>query len=70
MMLVIHCGFFRSFIVLHQELGQLAHNSQLGINRVIFSTKPRAEAMHIDSSFVEPNAWIMGMENCQQHNLH
>jgi hypothetical protein len=26
--------------------------------------------MHIDSSFVEPNAWITDMENCQWHNLH
>jgi len=26
--------------------------------------------MHIDSSIVEPNAWIMDTENYQQHNLH
>jgi len=26
--------------------------------------------MHIDSSFVEPNVWIMDTDNYQQHNLH
>jgi hypothetical protein len=26
--------------------------------------------MHIDSSFVEPNAWIMDTKNCWRHNLH
>jgi hypothetical protein len=26
--------------------------------------------MHIDSSFAEPKAWIMDMDNCQRHNLH
>jgi len=62
--LVIHCGSFRSFVALHQKLGQLARDSQLGISRMIFSMKSRVEAMHIDSSFAQPNAWIMDMKNC------
>ncbi len=37
---------------------------------MISSAKSRAEALHIDSSFVEPNAWIVDMENCQRLNLH
>jgi hypothetical protein len=37
---------------------------------MIFSRKSRVETMHIDSSIVEPNAWIMDTENYQQHNLH
>jgi len=68
--LVIHCGSFRSFVALHQESGRLAHDDQPGINRVISSTKSRAEAVHLDSSFVEPNVWIMDTENCRRHNLH
>ncbi len=68
--LVIHCGSFRSFVVLHQELGQLAHDGQPGISQMISSMKSRVEAMHINSSFVEPNVWIMDMENCRRHNLH
>jgi hypothetical protein len=68
--LVIHRGSFKSFVALHQELGRLARDGQLGINRVTFNTKSRAEAMHIDSSFVEANAWIMDTKNCQWHNLH
>ncbi len=65
--LVIHRG---SFAALHQESGRLARDGQPGISRVISSTKSRAEALHIDSSFVEPNAWIVDMENCRRHNLH
>jgi superfamily II DNA helicase RecQ len=68
--LVIHRGSFRSFVALHQESGRLARDSQLGINRVIFSTKSKVEAMHIDSSFAKPNVWIMDTKNCRQHNLH
>jgi superfamily II DNA helicase RecQ len=36
--------------------GRLARDGQPGISRVISSAKSRAEAMHIDSSFVEPNS--------------
>jgi superfamily II DNA helicase RecQ len=68
--LVIHYVSFRSFVTLHQELGRLARDGQPGVSQMIFSTKSRAEAMHIDSSFIEPNAWIMDMENYQWHNLH
>jgi superfamily II DNA helicase RecQ len=60
---VIHRGSFRSFVALHQELGRLARDDQPSINQMIFNTKLRAEAMHIDSSFAKPNAWIMDMEN-------
>jgi len=28
------------------------------------------EAMQIDSSFAEPNAWIMDTKNHRWHNLH
>ncbi len=35
-----------------------------------FSTKSKVEAVHIDSSFAEPNAWIMDMKDYRQHNLH
>ncbi len=68
--LVIHHGSFRSFAALHQESGRLAREGRPSISRVISSAKSRAEALHIDSSFVEPNAWIVDMENCRQHNLH
>jgi superfamily II DNA helicase RecQ len=68
--LVIHRGSFRSFVAVHQESGQLARDDRPGINRVISSTKSRAEALHIDSSFAEPNAWILDIENCRRHNLH
>jgi hypothetical protein len=63
--LVIHRGSFRSFVVMHQESGRLARNDKPGISRMISSAKSRAEALHIDSSFVEPNAWITDMENCR-----
>jgi hypothetical protein len=36
---------------------------------VISSKKSRAEALHIDSSFAEPNTWIVDTETCRQHNL-
>ncbi|CAK9265646.1 unnamed protein product [Sphagnum jensenii] len=62
--LVIHRGSFRSLVALHQESGRLARDGRPGISRVISSAKSRAEALHIDSSFVEPNAWIVDMENC------
>jgi superfamily II DNA helicase RecQ len=68
--LVIHCGSFRSFAAMHQESGRLARDGNPGISRVISSAKSRDEALHIDSSFVEPNAWIMNTENCRRHNLH
>jgi hypothetical protein len=68
--LVIHRGCFRSFVALHQKLDLFAHNSQLGISWMIFGTKSKVEAMHIDSSFAQPNAWIMDMKNCWRHNLH
>jgi len=53
--LVIHHGSFRSFVALHQELGRLARDGRPGINRVISSTKFRAEALHLDSSFAKCN---------------
>jgi len=68
--LVIHRGSLRSFVALHQESGRLAHDGKPGISRVISSAKSRAKALHIDSLFVEPNAWITDTENCQRHNLH
>jgi superfamily II DNA helicase RecQ len=68
--LVIHRGSFRSLVALHQKSGRLARDGRPGISRVISSAKSRAKALHIDSSFVEPNAWIMDMENCRLHNLH
>ncbi len=68
--LVIHRGSFRFLVALHQESGRFARDGRPGISRVISSAKSRAEALHIDSSFVEPNAWIVDMENCRRHNLH
>jgi superfamily II DNA helicase RecQ len=61
--LVIHHGSFRSFVVLHQESSRLARDGRPGINKVVSSMKSRAEALHIDSSFIEPNIWIMDTEN-------
>jgi hypothetical protein len=68
--LVIHHGSFRSFVVLHQKSNRLACDSWLGINPMNYNTKSKAKIMHIYSSFVEPNAWIMDTENYQWHNLH
>jgi hypothetical protein len=68
--LVIHRGSFRSFVALHQESSRFARDGRPGISRMISYTKSRAEALHLDSSFVEPNIWIMDMENCRRHNLH
>jgi superfamily II DNA helicase RecQ len=68
--LVIHRGSFKSFVALHQESGRLARDGRPGINRVISSTKYRAKALHLDSSFTEPNVWITDTENYQRHNLH
>jgi superfamily II DNA helicase RecQ len=68
--LVIHYGSFRSFVSLHQESGQLTHDGRPSISRVISNRKSRTEALHIDSSFAEPNVWIMDIENYQWHNLH
>ncbi len=68
--LVIHRGSFRSFAALHQESGRLARDGRPGTSRVISSKKSRAEAMHLDSSFAEPNAWIVDTETCRRHNLH
>jgi hypothetical protein len=53
--LIIHHGSFKSFVVMHQESSQLAHDDQLGINKVISSMKFRTEVLHINSSFIEPN---------------
>ncbi len=52
--LVIHHGSFRSFTTLHQELGRLARDDQLGISRLIFSMKSKVEALHINSSSLNP----------------
>jgi ATP-dependent DNA helicase RecQ len=68
--LVIHRGSFRSFVALHQESGQLARDGRPGTSRMISSTRSRAEALHLDSSFVEPNIWITDTEHCRRHNLH
>jgi superfamily II DNA helicase RecQ len=68
--IIIHHGSFKSFDVLHQKLGRLACDGQPSISQMICSTKLKVEAMHIDSSFDEPNVWIMDTENYQQHNLH
>jgi len=68
--LVIHHGSFRSFVALHQESSRLARDGRPGISRVISNTKSKAEALHFDSSFAEPNIWITDMENCRWHNLH
>jgi hypothetical protein len=38
-MLINHHGSFRSFAVQHQESSRLAHDGQVGINRMNFSTK-------------------------------
>jgi len=63
--LIIHHGYFRSFVTPHQESSRLACDGQPSISQMIFSTKSRIETMHIDSSFVEPKAWIMDTKNCQ-----
>jgi len=68
--LVIHRGSFRSFAALHQESGRLARDGRPGISRVISSAKSRAEALHLDSSFIEPNVWITNTKNCRRHDLH
>jgi len=68
--LVIHHGSFRYFTALHQESGRLARDDKPNINRVISSAKSKAEALHIDSSFVQPNAWITDTENYRRHNFH
>jgi len=44
--------------------GRLVRDGQPGINQMIFSTKLGVEVMHIDSSFIELDVWIMDMENC------
>jgi hypothetical protein len=62
-------GYTAYFGVNYQNL-ELEGDGRPGISRVISSSKSRAEALHIDSSFVEPNAWIVDMENCRRHNLH
>jgi hypothetical protein len=43
-MLIIHHGSFRSFVVLHQESGQLARDGQPSISKVISNVKFKAEA--------------------------
>jgi len=67
---VIHRGSFRSFAALHQESERLARDGQPGTSRVICSTNSGAEALHLDSSFAEPNLWITDTENCRRHHLH
>jgi hypothetical protein len=37
---------------------------------MISSAKYKAEALHIDLSFIGPNAWNMDIENYRCHNLH
>jgi hypothetical protein len=37
---------------------------------VISSTKSSAQALHLDSSFAEPNVWITDTEKCRHHHLH
>jgi hypothetical protein len=63
--LVIHYGSSKFFVVLHQKSSRLVHDGRLGINRVISSTKSRAEALHIDSSLVEPKlgSWTQRIVN-------
>jgi hypothetical protein len=68
--LVIHRGSFRSFVILHQESGWLTCDGWLSISRVIYSLKSRAKVLHINSSFVKPNTWIMDTKNYRQHNFH
>jgi len=68
--LVIHRGSFRSFAALHQESSRLARDGRPDISRVISSTESRVEALHLDSSFAEPNVWITDTENCRRHHLH
>ncbi len=68
--LVIHHGSFKSFVALHQASGRLARDGRPGISKVISSTKSRAEALHLDSSFVEPNVWITDKENGRCHDVH
>jgi len=68
--LVIHCGSFKSFPTFHQEFGRLVWDGKLGISQVVTNKELCAEAMHIDPSFVEPNAWIMDTNNCRRHGLH
>jgi superfamily II DNA helicase RecQ len=68
--LVIHRGSFKSFAALHQESSRLARDGQPGISRVISNAKSTVEALHIDSLFVQPNAWITDMENYRRHSLH
>jgi hypothetical protein len=40
------------------------------MSKVISSTKSRVEALHLDSSFAEPNILITDTENFQRHDLH
>ncbi|CAK9868449.1 unnamed protein product [Sphagnum jensenii] len=68
--LVIHHGSFRSFTALHQESGRLARDGRPSMSRVISSKKSKAEAMHLDSSFAKPDAWIVDTETCRRHDLH
>ncbi len=53
--LVIHRGSFRSFVALHQQFGRLTRDGRPGISKLISSTKPRAEVLHLDSSFAKPH---------------
>jgi len=68
--LVIHYESFKSFLTFHQEFGHLAWDGKLGINQVITNKELCVEVMHIDPSFVEPNASIMDTNNCRKHGLH
>jgi hypothetical protein len=68
--LVIHYGPFKSFPTFHQEFGRLAWDGKLGISRVITNKELCVEAMHMDPSFVEPNARIMDTNNCWKNGLH
>ncbi|CAK9861267.1 unnamed protein product [Sphagnum jensenii] len=70
------CPLGSSFIVDLFDLlllftkSRLARDGQPRMSKVIYSAKSRAEALHIDLSFAEPNVWITDAENYQRHNLH
>jgi hypothetical protein len=57
-------------LLCNQESGRLARNGQPGVSRVISSAKSRVKALHIDLSFVEPNAWNTDTGNYRRHNPH
>jgi len=68
--LVIHYGSFKSFLTFRQEFGRLAWDGKLGISRVIINNELCVKGMHMDPSFVEPNARIMDTNNGWKNGLH